>query len=150
MANMSNYLESGLINWLLRSNTNNFTRPAGLFIALCSGIPDDNSTGATLPELPNAGSYARKEIGTAGTPVNGNWTEIVQTGAGSGLTQNVNTLSFTAATADWGYASGVAIVDSGVYGAGNVLFWGPLATARDIKSGDTFQYSAGNFQINFN
>lgn len=144
---MSNYLESGLINFLLRGNTNNFARPLSLYLALCSNVPDDTSTGNTLPELPNTGSYARLSIGV---PANGTWTEITQTGAGSGLTQNVSAFTFAQATADWGYASGVAICDSGVYGAGNVWFWGPLAVARDIKSGDTFQYAAGNFQINFN
>lgn len=147
MSQMSNYLESGLINRLFRANTNNFDAPANWFLALCSGIPDDFSNGTNLPEIPNAGSYARFNIGPK---ANATWSEIVQTGAGSGLTQNVGTWSFTQATADWGYVSGVALVDSGVYGTGNLWMWAPLAIPRDVKSSDTFSYSAAAFQVGFN
>jgi hypothetical protein len=147
MSQMSNFTESGLINRLFRANTNSFDAPANWFLALCSGIPDDNSTGGNLPEIPNAGAYARYNIGPKS---NATWTEIIQTGAGSGLTQNAGTWSFTQASADWGYVSGVALVDSGVYGAGNLWFWAPLSVARDVKSQDTFQYSIAAFQLAFN
>lgn len=145
-ANMSDFLESGLINYLLRTNTNGFSRAANLFLALCSNVPSDSNTGANIPELANAGSYARYNIGPL---LNATWSEIVQTGANSGLTQNAGTWNFTQATADWGYVSGVAIVDSGVYGTGNMWFWGTVATPRDVKANDTYSYSAGNFQIAF-
>lgn len=147
MSQMSNYMESGLINRFLRANTNNFDAPANWFIALCSGVPDDQSTGANLPEIPNAGAYARYNVGPKS---NATWSEITQTGAGSGLTQNVGTFLFTQASADWGWVSGIALVDSGVYGAGNLWMWAPLATPRDVKNQDTFSYAAAAFQIAFN
>lgn len=146
MSQMSNYMESGLINRFFRANTNSFDAPANWFIALCSGVPDDQSTGANLPEIPNAGGYARYNVGPKS---NSTWSEITQTGAGSGLTQNVGTFSFTQASADWGWVSGIALVDSGVYGQGNVWMWAPLVTPRDVKSQDTFSYAAAAFQIAF-
>jgi hypothetical protein len=144
--NMSNYLESGLINYLLRTNTNNWARPANWFIALCSGIPQDSNQGNNIPELANANGYTRYNVGPL---LNATWSEVTQTGADSGLTQNVGAFTFAQATGDWGMCSGIALVDSGTYGTGNMWFWGNLAVPRDIKNGDTFSYAAGNFQIAF-
>lgn len=145
---MSNFLESGLLNFLFRSNSNSFAAPLNVSIALCSGIPDDASRGVTLPELPNTGSYARLNLGA---PSNATWTEITQAhGAfSSGNIDNVAQFSFTQATANWGWVSGVAVVNSGVYGAGEVLLWGKLVTPREVLNGDTFVFSAGEFDIFF-
>jgi hypothetical protein len=148
MANMSNFLESGLLNFLFRGNSGGFTAPLNISIALCSGIPDDASQGHTLPELANAGSYARANLGA---PSNSVWTEISQAfGAqSSGNIDNVGAITFTTATANWGWVSGVAIVNSGVYGAGQVLLWGRLATPREVLSSDTLSFGAGAFDIFF-
>ena len=48
MTGISDYLESGVINFLFRGNTNSFARPGNLAIALCSGVPQDHQTGATI------------------------------------------------------------------------------------------------------
>ena len=148
MANMSNFLESGLINFLLRGNSNNFAAPLNISVALCSGVPDDASTGSTLPELPNAGGYARVNLGA---PSNSIFTEITQAHGifSSGLTDNVSAITFPQATANWGWTSGIAVVNSGVYGAGQVLFWGRLNTPREILLNDTFSVGAGDLDIYF-
>ena len=147
MSQMSNFMESGLINRFFRGNTNNFDAPANWFLALCSGIPDDNSNGTNLPEIPNAGGYVRYNVGPK---LNATWSEIVQTGAGSGLTQNVGAFTFAQASADWGYVSGVALVDSGTYGTGNLWMWAPIAVPRVVLNTDTFSYPAAAFQVAFN
>jgi len=138
----SNYLESGLLHHIFRGQT--FSKPPMIAVALCSGVPDDNSTGANLPELPNANGYARVEVGAPGDAT---WNFIVQSTGGSGLVDNVSAVTFTTATGDWGYVSGVCILDSGVYGAGNVLFHAPLTTPRIVLTNDTFQFSAGNLDV---
>jgi hypothetical protein len=38
-------------------------------------------------------------------------------------------------------------MDSDVEGAGNVLFYGEVTTAKTIDTGDTFQVSSGNLSI---
>ncbi len=142
MAQFSNYAESGILNWLLRSNTNNFNRPATIAVALVNNVVQETQTGATIPELPNANGYARANLGA---PANSTWSEVTQV-ANSGFVENSNNITFTA-TGDWGYVSGVAILDSGVYGAGNVLMYGGLATPRVVLNGDTVTLSAGNLDI---
>jgi hypothetical protein len=146
MAHFSDYVESGILNYLFRSNTNNFPRPLNISIALCSGIPQDSNTGATIPEIPNAGGYARANLGA---PSDSIFSEISQAhGAfSSGLISNLGTISFPQATADWGWVSGIAIVGSSAYGAGSLLMWAPVGTPRDIKLNDTVSYAAGNLKI---
>jgi hypothetical protein len=150
MANLSNYAESGLLNFLFRTNTNNFTKPATVAVALCSGIPAESCNGITIPELPNAAGYARVNLGA---PANAIFTEVVQTfgdltdSNGSGNISNAGAVVFPVATANWGMVSGVAIVDSGVFGTGQMLIYGALQTPRDVKSGDTFQFNIGDLNL---
>lgn len=138
MGSMSNYLESGIIQHFLR--TGSISKPSTLAVALCSGLLDDTNTGANLPEMANTGGYARVDL-TA--PSNSIWDYQGLTGA----TQNTSQISFPAATADWGVASGIAIVDNATYGAGNVLLWGYLTRRRDVLDGDTFSFGAGNIDF---
>lgn len=148
MAHMSNYLESGLLNLLFRANSNNFTRPATIAIALCSGVPGEGNSGGSIPELANAGGYARYNMGA---PSNSIFTEITQAFGtlSSGNIDNVGSITFGPFSTDVGYASGIAILDSGVYGAGNLLMYAQLATPRDLKTNDTLTLSAGNLDIYF-
>jgi hypothetical protein len=145
---MSNYLESGLLNFLFRGNSNNFARPLNISIALCSGVPEEGNHGGNIPEVANAGSYARVNLGG---PTNSIFTEISQAfGAlSSGNIDNVGAITFPTATADWGYVSGVAIVDSGTYGAGQMLMYGRLATPRAVQTNDTVSFAIGAFDIYF-
>ena len=133
MANFSNYAESGILNWLFRTNTNNYARPLNLSFALCTNVPVKTSTGASCYELPNANGYARVNLGA---PANALFTDITVNGpGGSGYISNVSAISFPAATADWGMVSGIAVVDSGTYGTGNIIVYAALATPRDVKNG---------------
>ena len=144
MPAFSNYYESGILNWIFRSNTNNFTRPNVLAVALCRNVPLETDNGATIPEITNAGSYARVSLGA---PANGTWTEVSQDASSSGTMDNVSAITFPVATADWGWASGMAIVTSGVYGEGEVVMFGALPTPKLIGTGDQFTFSIGNIDI---
>lgn len=144
MPAFSNHFESGILNWIFRSNTNNFTRPDNLAVALCRHVPAETDHGGTIPEITNAGSYARVSLGA---PSNSTWTEVSQDASSSGTIDNVSAITFPVATADWGWASGMAIVTSGVYGAGQVVIFGALQTPKYIGSGDQFTFSIGNIDI---
>jgi hypothetical protein len=70
MASLSDYLESGILTHVFASGT--FAKPSNLSVALCSGVPRDNDTGATIPELPSgvdqgnvatSTGYARVSLG---------------------------------------------------------------------------------------
>ncbi len=145
MGAMSNYTESGILNLLLRANSNSFAAPSIVALALTRDHPTDVQTGATINELPfdQGGGYERLVLGV---PANADWNEIVQVN-GSGLVDNAANLDFATATADWNGVSGVAICDEDRVGSGNVLFHGPLTTFRNVTNGDTFRFSAGDLDV---
>lgn len=143
MANFSDYAESGVLNWLFRSNTNTFAAPSTVAVALCSNIPSESQHGGTIPEIANAGSYARVDLGA---PANADWTEVAQVSDSGGISSAAD-ITFPTATANWGYVSGVALVTSATWGAGQVLVWGALTTPRVVLSGDTFKFTAGQMNL---
>lgn len=143
MGAMSNYTESGVLNLLLRSNSNSFAAPSVVALALTRDHPTDTQTGATINELTSAGSYARLSLGA---PDNADWNDVTQVN-GSGLVDNAANLDFATADADWGGVSGIAICNNASIGGGEVLFHGPLTTFRNVTNGDTFRFSAGDLDV---
>src|SRR5579883_3286907 len=90
--NMSDFLETSLINHVFR--TSSYSKPSTLALALLTSAPTDSSTGSTIVEVTNAGSYARVAL----NPLDTNW---AATSSGNGTTSNSNAITFPTATADW-------------------------------------------------
>jgi len=171
MAALSDYLESGLLHHIFRGET--FSKPLNVAIALTSGVPSDANTGVShyqkggtydatlLPELPsgdangNDTGYRRLDLGVPATAGNGKWTYHADDhAAGSGLIKNTDSFLFdagegSAALVDWGWVSGIAIVDSGEYGTGNLLMHAALDNPRVIYAGDTVKFDVSTLQISF-
>lgn len=161
MTAFSDYLESGLLHHVFRKQT--FPKPTNIAIALCSGVPVDSDTGyanytygGPLPELPSGDSegnltgYARKDLGDPSVLGDSVWSyNIDDHNAGSGLIKNSSTILFDTAMQDWGWVSGIAIVDSGEYGVGNMLLYAELANPRIIYQGDTVKFDLSTLQIKF-
>jgi hypothetical protein len=63
----------------------------------------------------------------------------------SGSASTSATVTFSAATANWGTVTHVAVMDAST--SGNVLFYGAVTTSKTIESGDTFQVSSGNLTV---
>jgi hypothetical protein len=139
MSQMSDYLESTLLGHLFRTAT--FAKPTVVAIALCTAAPNDASTGATITEVPNSGSYARVTV----NPLDANWAAV---GAG-GLTSNVAAITFPTATGSWGTVTHVAICDSATWGAGNMWLYGTLAASKTVNSGDTFSFAISALTVTF-
>ena len=137
MSAKSDYLEGEILKHIFR--TGSFTKPTVLAICLCTSAPTDASTGATIPEVTDAGSYARQTL----NPLDANWTAP---GVG-GLTDNASAITFPTATGAWGTISHVAICDSATHGAGNMLYWGALAASKVVASGDVFKFNIGDLDI---
>ena len=133
---MSNFAQSGVFNHLLR--TASMTKPSTISIALCANVPGEGSHGGSMFEVANAGSYART-VHSSGDVF---WNHL---SAGSG--SNIAQVTFTQATADWGYVSGIALVDSSTYGAGNIIMYGSLVTPRIVLNGDQFKFNAANLTV---
>ena len=152
MSAMSDYLESGIIDHFLRGTT--ISKPGNISLALCSGVPADADIGGIaaggnagrIPELKasedGGGGYIRLSLGAPG-----NTYFSIPSGTASPTTTNVSALEFAQASADWGYVSGVAIVDATGWGLGNVLLYGALTTPRIVTNGDIFRFNAGDIDI---
>jgi len=121
MAALSDYLESGLLHHIFRGQS--FSKPSNIAIALCSGVPTDSDTGSTIPEMSSGDGvtktgYARLDLGNPSTLGDIKWDYTTEDhAAGSGLIKNKSAFLFdegegTAALTDWGWVSGIAVVDS--------------------------------------
>tara|TARA_A100001035_G_C27655819_1_gene441461 strand:+ start:346 stop:786 length:441 start_codon:yes stop_codon:yes gene_type:complete len=143
MSAASNYLENELLDHVLGENGKNFNSPSNLYLALFTsdgGLEANDSSSFT--EISTSGSaYARKDINVDGSSgAFGN--------ASGGSASNSQTITFSAATSNWGTVTHVAIMDSAdSSGTNNVLFHGAVTTSKTIESGDTFQVSASNLTI---
>lgn len=125
MAEMSNYLETALINGTLRGTT--YTAPTTTYLALYTSDPTDADSGTEV----TGGSYARQPI-TMGAPSNG-------------ASTNSAAIEYPQCTADWGTVAFVGIRDA-VTG-GNLLYHTALDTSKVIANGDIFKITAGNLSV---
>lgn len=146
MTGISDFLESGIINFVFRGNSNSFARPGNLSLALCSGVPQDHQTGSTIPEIASgvagvSNGYKRLNFGS---PADATWRQV----SSSGFTNNLSKLSFPACSnTGWGLISGVAICNKSGIGQGQVLMHGKLASPTTIRTGDTFSFNIGDLEI---
>ncbi len=161
MTALSDYLESGLLHHVFRGQE--FPKPLNVAIALCSGVPVDSDTavsnyknGGPLPELPSGDDmdrdtgYRRYDLGNPATQGDASWLYAQDDhDEGSGLIKNASNILFGTALYDWGWVSGIAIVDSGDYGTGNMLMYAQLNNPRVIYQGDSVKFDLSTLQIKF-
>lgn len=138
MAALTNYLESGLINHLLRGIP--YTAPSTLYIGLTKSFISGNLESGIVDE-PSSGSYARQSYSSSTS----NWITPFNSGAISGVTYNTNQIAFPVATSDIGTVSGVFIADDPT--GGNILLFGLLSSPRYIRDGDQFVFSSGSLKV---
>jgi hypothetical protein len=111
---------------LLTGKSPSATRYVGLYTA----APSDSGGGTEV----SGGSYARKSTAAA------DWEA-----ASGGATQNANAITFVTPTGNWGTVTHFGIFDAAT--AGNLLYWGALASQKTIDSGDTASFAAGALDL---
>jgi hypothetical protein len=144
MSAASNYTEDRTLDFWLKANSQSSTAPTTVYVGL---FTSDDSTGGTSDNL-EAGILTN-EVSTSGTAY---VRKAVTFGAiTNGSVSNSGNITFDTATANWGTITHVAVMDtdstSDSAGAGNVLFYGALDTAREILTDDTFQITTGNLTV---
>lgn len=139
MSFFSDWAESGVMSHLFRSDS--MSKPSHLSVAACSIVPVDADVTLSGKEVANAGSYARQVTGASDAAWNFTFSN------GSGTVTNASTVTFPAATADWGWVSGAAITTSGVYGGGQYVVGGALAVPKLIGNGDQLKFNAGDLSF---
>jgi len=154
MTSLSDYTESGLLRHLFRAGT--FPKPSAIAIALTSNVPSDSETGSTISEIPSGinGSgtgYARIYLGSPEASGDSIWThDEANIDVGSGLITNTNNFTFNTALVDWGYVSGIVVLDNPYYGSGNVIMSEALTNPRVVYMGDGVRFDPDGMQIKFN
>lgn len=125
MSKMSNYLENALVNATLRGTA--YTAPTTVYLALYRSDPTDANVGLEV----TGGSYARVAA-TFAIPADG------ATSLSAGVT-------FPQATVGWGIVTHVGVVDA--LTGGNLLYHTALTNSRDVLSGDSIGFLAGQIPI---
>ena len=133
---MSNYLENKLIDHLLRDTA--YSAPSNMYVGLAGAYSAAELEAGTLSGELSGGSYARVSV-----KGDSNWSA----GSTNGHTDNSNSISFTTATGDWGYVSGLFLADAS--SGGNVILYGALTTPKIVENGDQFVIAAGDLDITF-
>jgi hypothetical protein len=132
MSAASNYLENKVLDHVLTATA--YTQPTTRYLGLFTNTSTNaaaNLENGTLTDEISGGSYARQTVAFAA--------------ASNGTSATNATITFPAATANWGTVTHVAVMDAAT--AGNVLFWGAVTTAKTIETGDTFQVTSGNLTV---
>ncbi len=121
MSEMSNYLETKILDYVLRDTAD--WAPATVYLALHTADPAEDGSGAEV----SGGSYARQACAFDATHATG------------GNTANTSAESFTGMPACtvthigiWDHAS-----------AGNLLFYTDVTANKTVTSGDTISVAAG-------
>lgn len=138
MSAASNYLENKVLDHVLRYSSAPYTGASTLYLALFN-----NTSGSAAANL-EAGTLT-DETSTSGTAYARQAVTFAAASSGSSATNA--TVTFPTATANWGTITHVAVMDGDTEGAGNVLFYGAVTTAKTIETGDTFQVSSGNLTV---
>ena len=126
MSAASDYLENKLLDHTL-GNTS-YAQPTN-YVALFTA-DTGLETNAPSAEV-SGGGYARQTASFAA--------------ASGGSCSTDATITFPAATANYGTVTHVAVMDA--LTSGNVLFHGAVTSSKTIETGDTFQISSGNLTI---
>ncbi len=122
----SDYLEDALLDHVFKTSA--FGEPADIYIELYTVAPSD--AGGGTPAV--GGSYARK--------VHNTWDV-----AAGGAIENTGAITFVQATGDWGLIVALGIFDA--ITAGNFLAWCDLTVNKNVLSGDTAEFAAGEIDI---
>ena len=122
---LSATLRDEILDHILGTAAN--TAPSNVYVALYSSDPTDVDSGTEL----SGNGYAR-ELVTFDASV-------------AGVSSTDVNAEFGPATADWGSVTHVA-VHSSISGS-DLIFFGPLATARTVLEDDILRFSAGNLTL---
>jgi hypothetical protein len=92
---------------------------------------------------PGVTFYAPVSIDVSGNQTNPGFTQY----EGNGFIKNASQLIFNTALTDWGWVSGIAVLDNSTYGAGNLLMYAQLENPRLVYTGDNIKFDSNSLEI---
>ena len=93
--------------------------------------------------FPGTTFYAPIGIDVSGGQTNPGYTLY----EGNGFIKNSNQLIFNTALTDWGWVSGIAILDNSTVGSGNLLMYAALDNPRFVYTGDNIKFDNNSLEI---
>ena len=129
MPDLSQYLQRALVDHIF--NQASFSSLTNVYVALTTATIIESNTGSTITEP--ASNYVRIITSTA------DWTR------GGDIISNDLEIAFVEATGTWGTITDIALCDA--ISAGNILCFRALGVTRDILSGDTARFLAGDLDF---
>lgn len=125
MANLSDYAENALLDWI--NNVGTPTRPSTVYLALFTAAPNDAGGGTEV----SGNGYARQAVAFGA--------------ASGGAASNTGAITFPTATASWGTVTHVGIFDA--LTAGNLLWHGAATASKVVGSGDMYRIPIGDLDL---
>ena len=104
---------------------------------------DGASQSYRFKEFPNVTLFAPVTYQQSGVSSNPGYA----TYEGNGFIKNSTQLVFNTAFTDWGWVSGIAIVDTSNYGSGNLLMYAELENPRYVYAGDNIKFDTNSLEI---
>lgn len=114
----------------------------GYFYPLYLNSSPTNNIALSFKEFPSVLFFAPNGFQSGVTTKSG-YTDY----EGNGFIRNKNQIVFDTAATDWGWVSGIAILDSGVVGKGNLLMYAQLVNPRLIFRGDNIRFDINSLEI---
>lgn len=122
-----------------------------LFLNSTSAIEFEGNAGALYGivtfsnTFPNVTFYYPREDGifASGVDESAGYTSY----EGNGFIKNKNEILFNTALTDWGWISGIAVLDSAEYGEGNLLMYAELQNPRYVYAGDNIKFDSNSLEI---
>lgn len=93
--------------------------------------------------FPNVTFYSPASLAASGEETTGGY-DLYE---GNGFIKNKEEIVFNTALTDWGWVSGIAILDSADYGSGNLLMYAQLQNPRYVYVGDSIKFDSKSLEI---
>ena len=122
-----------------------FRYPLYLKESIASSADTGQTTGFTpftFPEFEGITFYAPSNLSESGVLNPG-----YVTYEGNGFIKNKNQIIFPTALSDWGFVSGIAILDHKDVGSGNLLMYAELSNPRQVYTGDSIKFDQSALEI---
>lgn len=125
MANLSDWSENALLDWLMGGSSP--SRPTTRYLALFTAAPNDAGGGTEV----SGSGYARQAF-TCGA-------------AASGATSNDVAVAFTASGGNFGTVTHLGVFSAST--AGNLLWHGAITVQKTVNDGDTLNFAIGELDF---
>lgn len=94
-------------------------------------------------DFPNVLFHSPESLKQSGVAIDPGYTKY----DGNGFIKNANQIVFDTALTDWGWVSGVAVMDATQHGSGNMLMYAKLQNPRYVYAGDNIKFDTNSLEI---